>query len=65
MKKTFIIPVIWSMTGEYKVQASSIEEAKLLLPTMGVPEDASYLEDSMYIDEDGVIEKNTVQEIER
>jgi hypothetical protein len=66
-KKTFIIPVTWAMTGEYKIQASSLEEAKNIIMSMDttLPEDASYLEDSLCVDEEGVIEKNDSQEIER
>ncbi len=55
--KTYIIPVIYQMYGKYKIEAENLEEAKLQVftPEVGLPEDTSYIDNSMELDDYEVI----------
>jgi len=52
--KTFTIPVSYMMYGTYEIEADSFEEAKekILDSNTPLPDNASYLEDSLEVDED-------------
>ena len=55
--KTYKIPVIYEMTGEYEIEAESLEEAvRIAIEDKPVPEDSEYLSDSMFVDKDGINE---------
>lgn len=53
-ERTYKIPVIFSMIGHVEVKAHSLREAIDIVntdPSIPLPEDASYLEDSFKVDE--------------
>ncbi len=54
---TFSIPVIYEMYGRLWVTADSLEEAreKVFDFATPLPENASYIEDSIQIDEEGLL----------
>ena len=56
--KTYKIPVVWQMYGHIEVEAESLDEAKERIydSRIGLPDDGSYIEDSMEIDKDGIPE---------
>ena len=55
MKKTYKIPVIYEMAGDYEIEAESLEEAvNVALYEKPLPENAEYLSDSIFVDKEGV-----------
>jgi len=54
----FEIPVVWQMTGTMKIRAKTLDEAKdkVFAPATLLPDDRSYLDDSIEIDEEGLEE---------
>jgi hypothetical protein len=62
----FEIPVTWSVSGTYHVEADALEEAKEKVLDAEEPYDklpkGEYIDDSMRIDEDALKEMNEVSE---
>jgi len=56
-KRNFKIPVVWSMAGWYEVMASSKEEAVKMIRDLPLPDNAEYIGDSFYVDEDEILER--------
>lgn len=56
MKQIYRIPVIWEMFGVYDIEAESLEEAKAKVFEMNtpLPENPQYIDESMFIDEEGL-----------
>ncbi len=54
MKKTYSIPVVWSMYGHVEVEAESVDEAIDLAQDEKLPLDGDYLEGSFVVDEDAM-----------
>lgn len=53
-ERTYQIPVVFSMIGHVEVKAHSLQEAIDIVntdPSISLPENASYLEDSFQVDE--------------
>jgi hypothetical protein len=65
--KTFKIPVTYQMWGTYLVQAENLKEAKekIFYPGFGLPDNASYIDDSIQIDEEGITIHNPVTKISK
>jgi len=59
MKTTFIIPCVWSMRGEYRIEAESLKEALEIAEDSPLPEtDAcDFVEGSFEIDHDMISNK--------
>lgn len=49
-KRTYSIPVIWSMVGTMEVEAENLQEALDAAAQAPLPTDGDYLEDSFEID---------------
>lgn len=65
--KTFKIPVVYQMWGTYTIKAENIEEAKQKVfdPGIGLPDNASYIDDSLQIDEEGITIHNPVTKVSK
>lgn len=59
-KRTFSIPVIWTMTGYVRVQAENLEDAIDATMEAPLPLDGDYLEDSFEIDYSEISHFNTL-----
>ena len=56
MKQIYRIPVTWEMWGVCDIEAESLEEAKAKVFDCNtpLPENPSYIDDTIQIDEDGI-----------
>ena len=52
MKKTYIIPCSWQVTGKYHIEADNLQQALQIAEDSNLPEDCDFLEGSFEIDKD-------------
>jgi hypothetical protein len=57
MKKTFIIPVVWQSYGKMRIVANTLEEAKEKAINEAPLPEGDYIEDSIELDEESVIDE--------
>lgn len=64
-KKVFNIPVTWQVYGVMKVEAESFEEAKkLVYGNAPLPNESTYVDDSIQIDEDVLLDYITPTKVQ-
>jgi hypothetical protein len=52
MKKTYIIPCSWQVTGKYHIEADNLQQALQIAEDSNLLEDCDFLEGSFEIDKD-------------
>jgi hypothetical protein len=60
----YVIPVTYTMYGKYEVEANDVVEALEVIqnPALALPPNAVYVEDSLQVSEEDVIENNDLSE---
>ena len=61
-KRTFQIPVVWTMSGVMEIEATDLDDAVAKASEAPLPDDASYLEGSFEVQHEALDQFNEIED---